>query len=163
MAEEAAPLRDPRYSDLVQAAMERASTAKEAVEVNGGLMDKHDYLTCGGDSHLFAAENEGWVFVNFAHPDGDLWAAERIGSDEARVSYFGYVLDFPVDHEDDPDFMGSDKLVSFAEEGGLVGRRRRSARSGRRRRFPRRDTGRGLLLPRVLPRGSQPAEARRGD
>jgi dipeptidase len=61
MAEEAAPLRGPRYSDLAQAAMERAPTVKEAVEVNGGLIDKHDYSTRGGDSHLFAAENEGWV------------------------------------------------------------------------------------------------------
>ena len=118
MAEEAAPLRGPQYSDLAKAAMERASTAKEAVEVVGGLMDEYGYSTYGGNSHLFADENEGWVFINFAHPDGDLWAAERVGSDEVRVSYFGYILDFPVDHEDDPDFMGSDKLVSFAEEQG---------------------------------------------
>ncbi|EMA51293.1 C69 family dipeptidase [Halococcus salifodinae] len=118
MAEEAAPLRGPQYSDLAQAAMERASTAQEAVEVVGGLMDEHGYSTYGGNSHLFADENEGWVFINFAHPDGDLWAAERLGSDEVRVSYFGYILDFPADHEDNPDFMASDKLLSFAKEQG---------------------------------------------
>lgn len=118
MAEEAAPQRGPQYSDLAQAAMERASTAREAVEVVGGLMDKHGYSTYGGNSHLFADEDEGWVFINFAHPDGDLWAAERLGSDEVRVSYFGYILDFPVNHEEDPDFMASDKLVSFAKEQG---------------------------------------------
>jgi dipeptidase len=118
MAKEAAPLRGPQYSDLAQAAMERASTAQEAVEVVGGLMDKYGYSTYGGNSHLFADEDEGWVFINFAHPDGDLWAAERLGSDEVRVSYFGYILDFPVDHENNPDFMASDKLVSFAKEQG---------------------------------------------
>jgi len=118
MAEEAAPLRGPQYSDLAKAAMERASTAQEAVEVVGGLTDEHGYSTYGGNSHLFADENEGWVFINFAHPDGDLWAAERLGSDEVRVSYFGYILDFPVDHENNPEFMASDELVSFAKEQG---------------------------------------------
>lgn len=118
MAEEAAPQTGPNYSDLARAAMERATSAREAVEVVGGLMDEHGYSTYGGNSHLFADAEEGWVFINFAHPDGDLWAAERLGSDEVRVSYPGYILDFPVDHESDPDFMGSDRLVEFAEEQG---------------------------------------------
>ncbi|WP_306053188.1 C69 family dipeptidase [Natronococcus wangiae] len=118
MAEEAAPQTGPQYSDLAKAAMERASTAREAVEVVGGLMDEYGYSTYGGNSHLFADEDEGWVFINYAHPDGDLWAAERLGADEVRVSYFGYILDFPVDHEDDPDYAASDRLVSFADEQG---------------------------------------------
>jgi dipeptidase len=118
IAEEAAPLRGPNYSDLAKAAMERASTAQEAVEVVGGLMDEHGYSTYGGNSHLFADEDEGWVFINFAHPEGDLWAAERLGSEEIRVSYPGYIREFPVDYEDDPNFMGSEKLLSFAEEQG---------------------------------------------
>lgn len=118
LAEANAPQTGPQYSDLAKAAMERASTAKEAVEVVGGLMDEHGYSTYGGNSHLFADEEEGWVFINFAHPDGDLWAAERLGSDEVRVSYPGYIQEFPVDHENDPDYMGSEKLVSFAEQQG---------------------------------------------
>lgn len=118
LAEEQAPQTGPQYSDLAKAAMERASSAREAVEVVGGLMDEHGYSTYGGNSHLFADEEEGWVFINFAHPDGDLWAAERLGADEVRVSYFGYIREFPVDHEDDPDFIGSDRLVDFAEERG---------------------------------------------
>ncbi|AOW79577.1 dipeptidase [Halodesulfurarchaeum formicicum] len=118
MAEAEAPQTGPQYSDLAKAAMERASTAKEAVEIVGGLMDEHGYSTYGGNSHLFADEDEGWVFINFAHPDGDLWAAERLGSDEVRVSYPGYIQEFPVEHEDDPDYMGSEKLVSFAKGQG---------------------------------------------
>ena len=39
LAEEAAPQQGPNYSDLARAAMERATTAREAVEVVGGLMD----------------------------------------------------------------------------------------------------------------------------
>lgn len=118
MAEEAAPQTGPNYSDLARAAMERATSAREAVEVVGDLMDEHGYSTYGGNSHLFADEKEGWVFINYAHPDGDLWAAERLGSDEVRVSYPGYILDFPVDHEDHAGFMASDRLVEFAEEKG---------------------------------------------
>src|SRR5699024_9124315 len=56
----------PQYSDLSRIAMERASTAEEAVEILGELLDEHGYTTYGGNSHLFADENEGWVFVEFA-------------------------------------------------------------------------------------------------
>lgn len=54
MAEEAAPQTGPNYSDLARAAMERATSAREAVEVVGDLMDEHGYSTYGGNSHLFA-------------------------------------------------------------------------------------------------------------
>src|SRR5699024_1517448 len=74
----------PQYSDLSRIAMERASTAEEAVTILGDLIDEHGYTTYGGNSHLFADENEGWVFVEFAGGEG-LWAAERLGSDEIRV------------------------------------------------------------------------------
>ncbi|WP_205745969.1 cell wall-binding repeat-containing protein [Egibacter rhizosphaerae] len=118
IAEEEEPQEGPQYSDLARAAMERASTAEEAVDIVGGLMEEHGYSTYGGNSHLFADEDEGWVFINYAHPDGELWAAERLGSDEVRVSYPGYIRDFPADHEDDPDFKASDELVDFAVDQG---------------------------------------------
>src|SRR5699024_7056203 len=63
-----------------------------------------------------ADEHEGWVFVEFAGGEG-LWAAERLGTDEIRVSYPGYIQDFPpeaVDGSHD-DFRGSDNLVELAE------------------------------------------------
>ncbi len=118
MAEDAAPQEGPQYSDLARAAMERADSAEAAVDVVGELMEEHGFSTYGGNSHLFADEDEGWVFINYAHPDGKLWAAERLGSDDVRVSYPGYIRDFPVDHEDDPDFKASDELVDFAEDQG---------------------------------------------
>lgn len=46
--------RGPNYSDLSRIAMERATTAREAVEVIGGLMDENGYSTYGGNSHMFA-------------------------------------------------------------------------------------------------------------
>nr|WP_211239590.1 C69 family dipeptidase [Jiangella gansuensis] len=109
----------PQYSDLSRIAMERASSAREAVEILGDLIDTYGYSTYGGNSHLFADENEGWVFIEFSGGAG-LWAAERLGPDEIRVSYPGYIQDFPVSAVDgtDPDFLGSANLVSFAQQQG---------------------------------------------
>ena len=97
--------------------MERASTAREAVEILGRLIDEHGYSTYGGNSHLFADPNEGWVFINFAGGKG-LWVAERLGPDEVRVSYPGYIGEIPENYGDNPDFMGSENLISFAVEQG---------------------------------------------
>ncbi|MEX2466077.1 MAG: C69 family dipeptidase, partial [Gemmatimonadota bacterium] len=105
------------YSDLSRIAMERAGTAREAAEIVGRLIDEHGYATYGGNSHLFADAEEGWVLIDYAGGQG-LWAAERLGPDDVRVSYPGYIGDFPVDFEDSPDFMGSANLVRYAVEQG---------------------------------------------
>ena len=107
----------PQYSDLSRIAMERARTAREAVEVIGALIDEHGYSTYGGNSHMFADENEGWVFLNFAGGQG-LWIAERLGPDDVRMSYPGYIEDIPLDFQDSDDYLGSDNFISFAVEQG---------------------------------------------
>jgi dipeptidase len=111
------PQRGLNYSDLSRIVMERATTAREAAELVGALIDEHGYATYGGNSHLFADEDEGWMLINYAGGEG-LWAAERLGPDEVRVSYPGYIHDFPVDFEDDDDFLASDNLVEVALEQG---------------------------------------------
>ncbi len=112
-----APQTGLSYSDLSRIVMERATTAREAVEIVGALIDEHGYATYGGNSHLFADPTEGWVLIDFAGGQG-LWAAERLGPDEVRVSYPGYIRDFPVDFETDSDYMGSADIVDFAVEQG---------------------------------------------
>ncbi len=111
------PQRGLNYSDLSRIAMERAGTAREAVEIVGALIDEFGYATYGGNSHLFADPEEGWLFINFAGGEG-LWAAERLGPGAVRVSYPGYIGDFPVDAREHPDFMASENLVPFAVEQG---------------------------------------------
>jgi dipeptidase len=112
------PQTGPNYSDLSRMAMERATTAREAVEIVGELIDEHGYSSYGGNSHMFADQDEGWVFVNYAGNQG-LWAAERLGPDEARVSFPGYLNPFPVDFQDHPDeFLASDNFIDFAVEQG---------------------------------------------
>lgn len=111
------PQRGPNYSDLSRIAMERAKTAREAVEIIGALMDEYGYSTYGGNSHLFADANEGWVVINFAGGQG-LWIAERLGPDDIRVSRPGYIKEIPIDFKNSPDYMGSDNFISFAVEQG---------------------------------------------
>ena len=111
------PQRGVQYSDLARIVMERASTAREGVEIIGDLIKKHGYATYGGNSHLIADKNEGWVVWEFAGGQG-LWAAERLGPNEVRVSYPGYIEEFPVDFADSEDYLGSDNIVSFAVEQG---------------------------------------------
>jgi dipeptidase len=111
------PQRGPNYSDLSRIAVERARSAREAVEIIGGLMDEYGYSTYGGNSHLFADADEGWVVINFAGGQG-LWIAERLGPDDVRMSYPGYILEIPLDFASQPDYMGSENFISFAVEQG---------------------------------------------
>lgn len=111
------PQTGPQYSDLSRIAMERARTAREAVEIIGALIDEYGYSTYGGNSHMFADENEGWVLIDYAGGQG-LWIAERLGPDDVRMSYPGYIHEVPLDYRDNDDFMGSENFVSFAIEQG---------------------------------------------
>jgi len=103
----------PNYSDLARLAMERARSAREAAAIMGELIDTHGYTTYGGNSHLIADAEEGWVVLEFAGGQG-LWVAERLGADDVRVSYPGYIGDIPADYADHADFMGSANLIDFA-------------------------------------------------
>jgi dipeptidase len=111
------PQHGPNYSDLSRIAMERATSARQAVEIVGQLIDEHGYSTYGGNSHMFADENEGWVLLNFAGGKG-LWIAERLGPNDIRMSYPGYIGNIPLDFHDHPDFMGSQNFVDFAVNQG---------------------------------------------
>lgn len=109
------------YSDEAKVAMQRAASAREAVEIIGDLIDKHGHATYGGNTHLIADPDEGWIIQEFAGGQG-LWAAKRLGPDEFYVIRPGWMGDFPLDYQDNPDYMGSDNLISFAEEQGWYDR-----------------------------------------
>ncbi|MCP5381051.1 MAG: C69 family dipeptidase [Kordiimonadaceae bacterium] len=111
------PQKGPNYSDLSRIVMERAKSAREAVEIVGRLIDQYGYSSYGGNSHMFADENEGWVLLNFAGGKG-LWIAERLGPDDIRVSYPGDIGDIPINFKDNSDYMGSDNFIDFAVEQG---------------------------------------------
>jgi dipeptidase len=106
-----------QYSDLARVVLERASTAREGVKIIGEMISSYGYADYGGNSHLVADAREGWVVWEMSGGQG-LWAAERLGDDDIRVLYPGYIEDFPVDFEDGENFMGSTNIVSFAIEHG---------------------------------------------
>lgn len=108
-----------QYSDLARLVLERASTAREGVEIIGQLIREYGYATYGGNSHLIADKDEGWVVWEMAGGAG-LWAAERLGPDVVRVSYPGYIEEFPTDFlsKQDGDYLGSENLISFAVQQG---------------------------------------------
>ena len=107
----------PTYSDLARIVLERATSAREGVELIGRLIATHGETTYGGNSHLIADDTEAWVVIEFAGGQG-LWVAERLGSDVVRVSRPGYIGEIPTDVAGHPDFMGSHHLVSFAVDHG---------------------------------------------
>ncbi len=111
------PQRGPNYSDLSRIVMERAQSAQHAAELVGELIDTHGYSTYGGNSHMFADHNEGWVLLDYAGGQG-LWIARRLGPDEVVMFYPGYIGDIPKDFQDHPDYMGSDNFIEFAVEQG---------------------------------------------
>jgi dipeptidase len=102
------------YSDLSRIVMERAHSAREAVEIVGTLIGKYGYATYGGNSHMFADSKEGWVLIDFAGGQG-LWIAEHLGPEDVRMSYPGYILEIPLDFQKHPDkYRGSANFISFA-------------------------------------------------
>ncbi|KAI1073492.1 dipeptidase domain-containing protein [Whalleya microplaca] len=113
------PQRGLQYSDLARRVLERATSAREGVQIIGNLIAKYGYADYGGNSHLVADQDEGWVVWELAGGAG-LWAAERLGPDEVRVLYPGYIEEFPVDFLDHPegDYLGSLNLVEFAVQQG---------------------------------------------
>ncbi len=111
------PQRGLNYSDLSKIVMERARTAREAVEIVGSLIDQYGDATYGGNSHLFADREEGWVLIQFAGGKG-LWIAERLGPGDIRVSRPGYIGDIPSDYLTHPGFRGSKNFISFAVQQG---------------------------------------------
>lgn len=106
------------YSDLSRIVMERAHSAREAVQLVGELIAKYGESTYGGNSNLFADANDAWVVIEFAGGKG-LWIAERLGPNEVRVSRPGYILDIPLDFQKHPDkYLGSKNFISFAVQEG---------------------------------------------
>lgn len=108
------------YGELARIVMERARTAREGAEIIGQLIDEYGESSYGGNTHLIADKDEGWVVWEFAGGK-HLWAAERLGDNDIRVLYPGYIEEFPVNFANSSDYMGAPHLVDFAVEQGWWG------------------------------------------
>lgn len=105
----------PNYSDLARIVLERARTAREAVDIVVALIAEHGYSTYGGNSHIFADPDEAWVMIEFAGGRG-LWVAERLGETSIRASRPGYIGVIPTEPNDD--FLFPADFISTARELG---------------------------------------------
>ena len=95
-------------------ALERASTAREAIEVMASLIENYGWGDYGETMNI-ADGNEVWIFEPYGL---DLWAAVRVPDDSmfvaanmARINY--------IDFEDHENYLYSDNIKSFAIENGL--------------------------------------------
>lgn len=116
------PQRGLNYSDIARICLERARTAREAVDLAIELIGKHGDAGYGGNSHIFADPDEGWVLLTFAGGNG-LWAARRLGPDEVWLNWrgytgFGYIQELPPNWRNHPDYRVSPNFVSYAESRG---------------------------------------------
>jgi hypothetical protein len=110
------------YSDVARIALERARTAREAVDISVALIEKYGDFSYGGNSHIFADPNEGWVLLTFPGGKG-LWVAHRLGPNDVWLNWrgvqqVGYVQTLPENWRQGHDYLASANFVSFAIERG---------------------------------------------
>ena len=110
------------YSDLARIVLERARTARQALDIAVELIDRYGDFTYGGNSHAFADPNEGWVLLTFAGGKG-LWVAKRLGPNDVWLNWrgytgTGYVQTLPPNWRESGDYLASKNFVSFAVEQG---------------------------------------------
>ncbi len=112
---------------LTLLALERARTAREAIQVMGGLAEKYGYgFNDEGEMLAVSDPNEAWIFEIMpvgplwtpkSGKPGAVWCAERVPDDEVSVcpneSRIG-----EIDLANKDFFMASPNVVSFAVEMG---------------------------------------------
>jgi dipeptidase len=107
------------YDNLMILALQRARTAREAIEVITSLVDEHGYAS-EGESISIGDKEEAWI-LEIIGPgefgDGAQWVAVRVPdgyvSVHANMSRIG---EFPLD--DPENCLYSDNVISFAVERG---------------------------------------------
>lgn len=107
----------PNYSDFAAMLLERATTAREGVNLVADIIRKFGESSYGGNAHIIADASEAWIMIQPAGGIG-LWAAERLGDDSIRAFRPGYIGTIPIAENSHPDFLYSENLVSFARKKG---------------------------------------------
>jgi dipeptidase len=107
------------YGSLMYVTLQRAKTAREAIEVIADLMDKYGYAS-SGESFSISDPNEVWIMEMIGKGDGEkgaVWVAQRIPdgyvsghANQARITTF------PMN--DPANCLFSKDVISFAREKG---------------------------------------------
>ena len=103
--------------ELARIALERCTTAREAIRLMGELVKKYGYGD-SGECLTIADKQEAWIFEVFGEGPkkvGGVWAAVRIPDDEitvsANISRIGY-----LDLSDPDHYMASDNVFEVAKK-----------------------------------------------
>ena len=106
--------------ELARVALERCTTARDAIKLMGQLVKQYGYGD-SGECLTIADPNEVWIFEVFGEgPDkvGGVWAAQRIPDDEVGVS-----ANIPristLNLKDKNNYMASDNVFDVAKKLGL--------------------------------------------
>ncbi|CAB9497717.1 Probable dipeptidase A [Seminavis robusta] len=109
---------------LTQIAMERATTARQVVELMGQLAEQYGFYGAGefeGTSESLGVTdpNEAWIFHILPDPTGKsaIWAAQKIPSNSFAVLANMFVLR-ELDPNDKDNFLMSDSVHSVAQDYG---------------------------------------------
>ncbi len=107
------------YGSLIYIALERATSARHAIEIMTSLVEKYGYYS-GGESFTVADKNEAWVMEMIgkgAGNTGAVWVAVRIPDDcisahanQSRITKF--------DMNDKQNVLYSKDVVKFARKQG---------------------------------------------
>jgi len=93
---------------------ERATTAREGVEIAGGLLDRFGYAS-SGRTYIIADPNEAWML---SVVEGKHWVAQRVADDEVVFLPNQYVIR-QVDFSDKKRFLSSaDHIRDYAIQRG---------------------------------------------
>jgi len=113
-------------TELMRVALERATTAREAIQIMGSLAEKYGYIS-SGEMRAVIDGNEAWVFEIYGPgalwtPDsgkpGTVWVAQKVPDGEIAVCANKSVIG-AIDLKDTENFMASSNIYSLAEELGL--------------------------------------------
>ncbi len=107
------------YGSLMYVALQRAKTAREAIEVIADLMDKYGYAS-SGESFSISDPNEVWIMEMIGKGNGEkgaVWVAQRVPdgyisghANQARITTF------PMN--DPANCLFAKDVISFAREKG---------------------------------------------
>ncbi|MDE6753044.1 MAG: C69 family dipeptidase [Muribaculaceae bacterium] len=106
------------YGSLIQIALERSKTAREAIKVMTDLVDKYGYAS-SGESFSIADKNEVWVMemIGKGAEKGAVWIAVRI-PDDAISGHANEPRIRKVNLKDKKNVMYSKDLIDFARKRG---------------------------------------------
>lgn len=106
------------YGSLIQIALERSKSAREAIKVMTDLVNEFGYAS-SGESFSIADKDEVWVLemIGKGAEKGAVWIAVRI-PDEAISGHANEPRIRKVDFKDKENVMYSPDVISFAREKG---------------------------------------------